>query len=204
MKEKNEILPNSLNQLIHNLNLLPGIGSKTAQRLGLSMIKRKKNYLESLISSLNEVTEKLKNCQSCQNICENDLCSICLDEKRSNSQICIIEDTLDLIAIENSGYFKGKYFVIQRLISPLNGIMPSDTMVDMLIKKLNQIEDETEVILGLNSTADGEATSMYIVESISNPLISITKLASGLPFGSDLDYADSKTLSQALENRKSF
>jgi recombination protein RecR len=204
MKEKNEILPNSLNQLIHNLNLLPGIGSKTAQRLGLSMIKRKKNYLDNLISSLSEVSEKLKNCQSCQNICENEFCSICLDEKRSNSQICVIEDTLDLIAIENSGYFKGKYFVIQRLISPLNGIMPSDTMVDMLIKKLNQIEDETELILGLNSTADGEATSMYIVESISNPLISITKLASGLPFGSDLDYADSKTLSQALENRKSF
>jgi len=204
MKEKNEILPTSLNQLIHNLNLLPGIGSKTAQRLGLSMIKRKKNYLDNLISSLSEVSEKLKNCQSCQNICENEFCSICLDEKRSNSQICVIEDTLDLIAIENSGYFKGKYFVIQRLISPLNGIMPSDTMVDMLIKKLNQIEDETELILGLNSTADGEATSMYIVESISNPLISITKLASGLPFGSDLDYADSKTLSQALENRKSF
>ncbi len=204
MLEINKLLPESLENLICNLNKLPGIGSKTAQRLALSILKKKHSYIEDLNKCLQDVTLDIKYCKECQNLSDNDICKICEDQKRQTNKICVVEDILDLIAIENAEIFKGRYFVLHGLISPLNGVMPSDTKVDLLVKKLNTIEGDTEVILALNSTADGEATSHYINESLQNDHVSVTKLASGLPFGSDLDYADSKTLTQAIENRKSF
>lgn len=202
--ENQNLLPIFIEKLITQLNKLPGIGSKTAQRLALSILKKPDGYIENLVDSLNKVSTDVKLCRDCQNYCEDDLCLICQDEKRNPNSICVVEDILDLIAIENSGVFKGKYFVLHGLISPLNGVLPSNTKVDLLCKKLNAVSEPTELILSLNSTSDGDATCHYINESLKNDLISISRLASGLPFGSDLDYLDSRTLSQAIENRKSF
>ncbi|MBT5346732.1 recombination protein RecR [bacterium] len=202
--ENQNLLPVFIDKLINQLNKLPGIGSKTAQRLALSILKKPDGYIENLVDSLNKVNTEVRLCNECQNYCESDLCLICQNEKRNPNSICVVEDILDLIAIENSGVFKGKYFVLHGLISPLNGVLPSNTKVDLLCKKLNNVCTPTELILSLNSTSDGDATCHYINESLKNEMVSISKLASGLPFGSDLDYLDSRTLSQAIENRKSF
>ena len=202
--QKQNLLPVFIESLILQLNKLPGIGSKTAQRLALSILKKPDGYIENLMDSLDKVNTQVRLCNECQNYCEQDLCLICQDEKRNLNSICVVEDILDLIAIENSGVFKGKYFVLHGLISPLNGVLPSNTKVDILCKKLNESENETEVILSLNSTCDGDATCHYINESLKNPNVNVSRLALGLPFGSDLDYLDSRTLSQAIENRKSF
>lgn len=202
--DNQKLLPSCIENLIIQLNKLPGIGSKTAQRLALSILKKSDGYIENLVDSLQKVNLEISLCNECQNYCETDICLICANQKRASNSICVVEDILDLIAIENSGVFKGKYFVLHGLISPLNGVLPSNTKVDILCKKINETNDQTELILALNSTSDGDATSHYINESLKNPNVNINKLASGLPFGSDLDYLDSRTLSQAIENRKSF
>ena len=202
--ENSKLLPKVIENLILQLNKLPGIGSKTAQRLALSILKKPDGYIKNLIDSLEKVNTEINLCRECQNYCDSLTCLICDDPKRNSNSICVVEDILDLIAIENSGVFKGKYFVLHGLISPLNGVLPSNTKVDILCRKLNEISSETELILSLNSTSDGDATSHYINESLKNDLVSVSKLASGLPFGSDLDYLDSRTLSQAITNRKSF
>ncbi len=194
--------PESLQRLIKYLSLLPGIGQKSATRLALYLIKDNRDLAESLAKSLLEVKEKVKLCKICFNISENEICEICEDDMRNPNVICVVEGPADQAAIEESGVFKGRYHVLHGVISPLNGIGPEDIRIKELIDRV-QKEEIKEIIIATNPTTQGEATAIYIAKLIfkKKPTIKLTRIASGVPFGGDLKYADHMTLEKAIINR---
>lgn len=194
--------PESLQRLIQNLSLLPGIGQKSATRLALYLIKDNRELAESLAKSLLEVKEKVKLCKICFNISEDDICNICKDERRNKEIICVVEGPADQMAIEESGAFKGRYHILHGVISPLNGIGPEDIKIKELLERIEK-EYVKEIIIATNPTTQGDATAIYIAKIISEkrPDIIITRIALGIPFGGDLKYADYMTLEKAITNR---
>jgi recombination protein RecR len=206
-------LPKALEKLIENFEKLPGIGPKTAQRLAFYLLHVPQNDLDEFARNLESLKSRTVLCSICFNIGESDPCFICSDLSRDNSIICIVEDALDLLAIEKSGKYKGAYHVLHGVIDPLNSIGPEDIYLPQLITRIMNHESRIkELILATNPTMEGEATSLYIVRELTNGLngqkglngLKITRIGRGLPIGSDIEYADEVTIERALEGRREY
>jgi len=189
-----------IENLIRQLSKLPGIGQKTAQRLAFHIINMEDEDAKALSSSILEAKEKIQFCSICQNIADSNPCEICSSTERSGEVICVVESPREVIAMEKSKEFKGKYHVLHGTISPSNSITPDMLKIRELVERLAS-DDIKEVILATNPTIDGEATAMYIARLLKPFGIKITRIARGLPMGADIEYADEVTITKALENR---
>ncbi|MCD4704508.1 recombination mediator RecR [bacterium] len=189
-----------IKNLIEQLMTLPGIGPKTAERLAIHIASRPKLKIDEFIKSINDIKE-LKICQLCNNFSETNPCSICNDGQRDKSIICVIADTSDLEVIESTKKFNGLYFILGGLIDPLSGLTPDKLFIKELVNRI-QKNDIKELILAFDANIQGEATINYLKNILKNSPIKISRLARGIPMGSDLEYTDEITLSSALENRK--
>lgn len=198
-----QIIPTSVERLITELEKLPGVGPKSASRLAFYLIKAPNQDVEGLGSSLLELKQGIKHCTVCFNFAEADVCDICKSESRDHSQICVVEDPLDIVALERSGSFRGRYHVLHGAIAPIEGIGPEQLKISELIERLRG-DDIKEVIVATNPNLEGEATAMYIQKLISPLVPKVTRLASGLPMGGDLEYADDLTLARALDGRREY
>ncbi len=195
-------VPKSIQNLIEAFERLPGIGPKTAQRLTFYLLHAPKDEAEALARSAIEMKEKTVICKTCFNIGEEDPCQICADFSRDQSIIMVVEDPLDVMAMEKSG-FKGLYHVLHGVISPLENIGPEEIHIRELLPRLKG-DKVKELILATNPTMEGEATAMYIQRLIGSLGIKVTRIARGLPVGSDIEYADETTLARALEGRGEY
>ena len=200
-------LPRPLRSLIESFEKLPGIGPKTAQRLAFYLLHVPQEQLDEFAESAQNLKKNTVLCSLCYNVAEKDPCPVCLDQNRDKSTICVVEQPLDVLALEKTGTFKGLYHVLHGAISPLNNIGPDELYIKQLIDRLKlKIQPVSEIILAMNPNMEGEATAMYLQKQIKNQNeeIKITRLGQGLPIGADLEYADEITLSRALEGRKEF
>ena len=190
-----------IDHLIEALSKLPGIGRKTASRLALYILKSSLSEAQELARAIIEVKEKIRLCPHCFNLTDEDLCRICRDEGRAHETLLVVEGPNDLIAIENTRTFNGRYHVLHGTISPLEGIGPEDIKIRELMLRLHQGEVK-ELILATNPTVEGGATALYLTELIKPLGIKITRIAYGIPMGSEIEYSDGMTLSKALEGRR--
>jgi recombination protein RecR len=190
----------SIEQLAEQFSQLPGIGRKTAHRLALYVLKMSREEVDSLAKALIDVKNKVRYCSICSNITESDPCAICSNTKRDRSYICVVEEPHDVLAIEKTNEFRGLYHVLGGALSPLDGIGPDDLRIKELIQRLSNTPIE-EVILALNPNVEGEATTLYLSKLLKPLDIKVTRIARGLPVGSNLEFADEATLSRALEGR---
>jgi len=195
------VAPESVTRLIEEFSRLPGIGPKTASRLTFYLLRAPKEQAEALARAIGELREKTVYCSVCFNIAEESPCPICRDEGRDRSIICVVEEPLDVLAIERTGEYNGLYHVLHGAISPVEGIGPEDLKIRELLERL-RTEPVREVILATNPSLEGEATAMYLHRQIAPLGIKVTRLARGLPVGGDLEYADEVTLARALEGRR--
>lgn len=193
--------PRSLERLIEELVKLPGIGPKTAQRLAFYLLKMSKREVFALAKAIAELKERIRICSTCFNIAEDEQCEICLSKERDRSMICVVEEANDLLAIEKTRWFKGLYHVLGGSLSPLEGRGPDELQIEPLLQRL-QGGEVREVIIATNPNVEGEATSLYLHRLLKPLGIMITRLAHGLPMGSDLEYADEVTLAKAMEGRR--
>lgn len=201
MIKRNAQIAEPIKTLIDEFNKLPGIGPKSAQRLTYYLIHMPEDSARDLCEAIMAVKQKLVFCSTCQNISETDPCAICLSEDRDHTQICVVENPLDILAIERIRGYNGLYHVLHGVISPMDGIGPEDLKIEKLLTRLKN-ENTKELILATNLNLEGEATAMYLQKLITPMGIKVTRLARGLPFGSELEYADEVTLSRALEGRR--
>lgn len=190
----------AVEQLAEHFAQLPGIGRKTAHRLALYIVKQKREDVVALAKALVSVKDKVRYCSVCSNITENDPCVICSNPKRDHSMICVVEEPSDVHALEKTNEFKGLYHVLGGALSPLDGVGPEELRVKELLQRAGE-ETIQEIILALNPNVEGEATTLYLSKLLKPLGITITRIARGLPVGSDLEYADEATLSRALEGR---
>jgi len=193
--------PPPVAKLIEQFHRLPGIGPKSAQRLTYHLLRAPREDATALAQAILELKERTALCSVCQNVTEEDPCSICRDESRDRSTICVVEEPLDVLAVERTRGFHGLYHVLHGVISPMDGIGPDDLKVRELLDRLRS-GAVREVIMATNPNLEGEATAMYISRLVSPLGVRVTRLARGLPMGSDLEYADDVTLTRALENRQ--
>jgi recombination protein RecR len=193
--------PEPVARLIEALQQLPGIGPKTAQRLTFFMLKRPVDEVRELADSLVAVKERIVSCSTCFNVTDQDPCRICSDPARDTGMLCVVEEPNDLLAMERTGEFKGRYHVLQGALSPLEGIGPDDLKVRELLARLDA-GGASEVILATNPNVEGEATALYLAKLLRPLGARVTRIARGLPVGGDLEYADQVTLSKALEGRR--
>ena len=193
--------PEPFARLIEALQRLPGIGPKTAQRLTFFLLKRPVSEVRELSDALIAVKERIVYCGSCFNVTDEDPCRICADPARDARVLCIVEEPNDLLAMERTGEYRGRYHVLLGALSPLDGIGPEDLKVRELLTRLES-GDTTEVILATNPNVEGEATAIYLAKLIRPLGVRVTRIARGLPVGGDLEYADQVTLSKALEGRR--
>jgi recombination protein RecR len=190
-----------INQLIQRLARLPGIGEKTAARLALHILRSTREEARELAESILAVKEKITLCSQCCNLTDADPCKICDGGDRDRSLLCVVEEPGDLIALENSGEFKGLYHVLHGVISPLDGVAPDDIKIAELVRRLEGGQVK-EVILATNPTTNGNATALYLAKLISPLGITVTRIAQGIPMGGDIEYTDVVTLRKAMEGRR--
>lgn len=186
--------------VIEELSKLPSIGRKSAQRLALFLVKKEKQELEELINALTFLKDNIKFCENCFNISANDICNICSSQKRDRSIICVVEEASDVIAIENTNEFSGKYHVLGGVLSPLAGIGVEKLKIKELVNRLKS-DEVKEIILALNPNTEGETTSLYLAKLLRPFNVKITRLARGLPIGGDLEFTDEATIGRAVLNR---
>jgi len=195
------LLPKSVSKLIDELSRLPGIGPKTAARLTFFLVKSAQMDTKSLGEAFLNLKSELIYCSQCHNIADSDPCAICSDTSRDNKLLCVVEEPIDVLAIEKSGSFKGGYHVLGGRLSPLEGITAEQLELASLIQRI-QNETIAELIIATNHNIEGETTALYIERMLANSAVKITRIASGLPMGSDLEYADEVTLVRAFEGRR--
>jgi len=203
------IIPKAIQNLIESFERLPGVGQKTAQRLTFYLLHVPQGELDNFANALQNLKKDTILCSNCFMIGESDPCVICANSQRDNSIICVVEQPLDVIALEKNGKYKGVYFVLHGKIDPLNNIGPDEIYINQLIKRINnQKSIIKEIILSTNPTMEGEATAMYIAKQIKSlpagRQVKITRIGRGLPIGADLEYADEVTLQRAMEGRSSY
>ena len=191
----------SVARLIQELNKLPGIGSKSAQRLAYHIIKLPPEEAHLLAEAISVVKELVIFCSRCQNLSDTDPCPICTDDRRDATQVCVVEEPLDVLALERTHCYRGLYHVLHGVISPINGVGPEDLKLKELISRLDGASVQ-ELIIATNPTLEGEATAMYIRRQVGQLPVKVTHLARGLPVGGDLEYADEVTLSRAFQGRQ--
>ncbi len=190
-----------IQDLIDELSRLPGIGPKSAQRLAFHLVKAPAEEAKRLAEAILQAKERIFFCKECGNVAEGDLCRICRDESRDRTVLCVVEEPKDAATIERAGVVRGRYHVLGGAISPLDGIGPDDLRVQELLERVER-EGVSEVIIATNPNLEGNATAMYVAALLKPVGVKVTRLASGLPVGGDLEYADEVTLSQALEGRR--
>lgn len=198
-----KVIPKTVRNLIDEFSRLPGIGPKTAQRLTFYLLRGSQEKTRSLGEAVLNLKENIKICSVCSNLAETDPCVICSDLHRNKESIMVVEEPLDIIAFEKTGKFEGVYHVLHGAISPVEGIGPDDLYIKQLLDRVHG-ENVKEIILATNINVEGEATAMYLQKIISPLGIKITRIARGLPVGSDIEYADEFTLSKALEGRSDY
>lgn len=191
----------SLERLIDEFNRLPGIGRKSAARLAFHILEMRDEQVEDFIKALKEAKEVIKRCPKCGDFCEKDLCDICSDELRDKTTICVVEDSRDIVSFEKMGKYKGLYHVLGGKIAPLNGVTPDRLNIKSLLERVTNDEIQ-EVILALNPDLEGETTSLYLTKLLKPFGIKVTKIASGIPMGGNIEFADSATISRALDGRQ--
>ena len=191
-------LPASLDELINALKLMPGVGRKSAQRIALHLMNKNREGASRIQGALSNALKTLQSCERCQALSDSSLCHICTHEPRNNGQLCVVESVVDMISIEESMAYKGRYFVLNGRISPLDGIGPTELNLPRL-KAL--AEHSTEVILAISPSIEGEATAHFIMEMLKGFPIKVTRIAYGVPFGGELEYLDQKTLFHAFSMR---
>ena len=193
--------PNSLRRLIALLAKLPGVGEKTAARLALHMLKMSPQSVRELGEAIAAIPEAVIRCSICFNIADEDPCPICRDPVRRTDLLCVVESPTDLVPIEKSGEYRGRYHVLGGAISPIDGVMPEDLRVGELLGRLSR-GGVAEVVLATNLTAEGEATATYLAGAIKSLNIRVTRIAYGMPVGADLEYTDEITVGRAIKGRK--
>ena len=193
--------PSTIENLIECFSKLPGIGSKTAERLALSTLTLDDEVVSLFSKSLKDAKTKIKRCEICNNLTDEDLCLICKDKNRNKEVLCVLEDAKNIILFEKIGIFNGYYHVINGLISPLDGVNPEDLNLDKLIERIKK-EKIKEVVIAVKPSIEGETTALYISKLLEKEDVIISKIAYGVPIGADIDYVDSLTLEMALENRQ--
>lgn len=214
------MLPKSIQKTISELSRLPGIGSKTAQRLAMYLLRDNKKLHRDLGEALINLTEGVHYCKECHNLADGELCGICSNPARDQSLVCIVEEALDVVSIENTGQYKGAYHVLHGALSPIDGIGPSDLKIDELVRRveshMNTESPIKEIILATNPSVEGEATALYIQRQLIDLKttlpgtdcpegeLRITRIARGIPIGGELEYADYVTLTRAMEGRQNY
>jgi recombination protein RecR len=194
------VLSPAVQNLVAQLTRLPGVGQRTAQRLAFHLLRAPKDEALALAASIVEVKERVRFCRECGNLTEEEVCSICLDSRRDHALICVVEQPVDLISVERTAEFRGLYHVLGGALSPIDGVEPSDLRIDELIRRVERNGVE-EVVVATNPNMTGEATAAYLADRLRGR-VRVTRLASGLPVGGDLEYADEVTLGRALAGRR--
>ena len=203
MKEAPKSTAAAVNRLTEVLGRLPGIGPKSAQRLSYHILKASAEQVRELADALVGVKQQTRLCRTCWNIADGDTCSICASPERDTSRICVVEQPQDMLTLEHTGVYKGAYHVLHGAISPTDGVGTADIRLAELMSRLES-GAVTEIIVATNANVEGETTAMYLQRLITPLGIRVTRLARGLPFGGEIEYADDVTLSRALENRQEF
>ncbi|MFH1678609.1 MAG: recombination mediator RecR [Candidatus Omnitrophota bacterium] len=197
------IYPNSIERLIQHLTKLPGIGRRSAERIVGYVLRSQDKEIESLAQSLQQVKKTIRLCRICRNLSESDICTICHDQKRDRSILCVVENPQDVAAIEKSNNFNGSYHVLGGAISPLEGKGHNELEIDSLLLRLKQ-NTIREIILAMDADVEGETTALYLTHLIKPTQIKITRIGVGIPSGANLEYADSSTIASALEGRRTI
>lgn len=197
------IYPKSLNKLIESFRKLPGIGEKTAERLAFSVIEFDEEVVEKFSSSIYEAKTKIKKCETCNHLTEEKKCSICLDDNRDSTMLCVVADNKTVFLFEKLGIYKGYYHVLEGLISPLDGVNPEDINIEGLVKRIKDNKFK-EIILVFKPSIEGETTALYISKILEGLDIVISRIAHGIPMGADMEYIDELTLEMAMSNRNNI
>lgn len=197
------MFPDSINKVVESFKLLPGIGEKTAERLSFYMLDMTDEQIEFFASNLKNMKNKIHRCPICNNYTETDKCIICSDQNRDSKVLCIVEEPKNIYLFEKNAIYRGQYHVINGLISPLDGVNPEDIGIEKLIRRIQENNYE-EIIIAVKPSIEGETTSLYIKKILEDMNIKVSKLASGLPMGADMEYIDSMTLERALADRKTI
>ncbi len=191
----------SLQNMIEALRCLPGVGPKSAQRMTLHLLERDREGAQALAQALVQAVERIGHCQQCRNFTELDVCEICADRKRDGKTICVVETPADVLAVEQSGSFRGIYFVLMGHLSPIDGIGPAEIGLDRFHRRVLD-EGIEEVILATNPTVEGEATAYYLTDMLQGEGVSVSRIAHGVPLGGELEYVDGSTLAHAFSGRR--
>ena len=195
--------PNSIKNLIESFKYFPGIGEKSAERLAFSVLTMEDEQVKKLSDNLIKIKKNIKRCKICNNLCENDICDICSDKTRNSKILCVVEDPKTVFLIEKMGVYTGEYHVLNGLISSLNGVDPAELRLDLLMERINKNKYK-EVIIAVKQCIEGEMTALYIKNILASEDVQVTRIASGIPMGADMEYIDSLTLEKAFDNRKTL
>ena len=187
-----------LNDLINSLTILPGVGKKSAQRMALYLLDKNKDGASLLSKTLQDAVESIDRCTRCRMLTSNKFCKVCSDTSRDSSSICVIENPSDMLAIESTGGFRGKYFVLLGRLSPIDGVGPEDLGIDQLLRLIEK-ENISEVILATSSNVEGDATAMFIKDHIKD--VRVSRISYGIPIGGELEYVDGNTIARAIQGR---
>jgi len=193
----------TIDQLIDALRILPGVGIKSAQRMALQLLERDRAGAHRLAEAIEEAATKVGRCAQCRTLTEQDLCAICSNNRRSETQLCVVENPADLFAIEQAGGYRGKYFVLLGHLSPIDGVGPEQLGIHKLIERLQE-QSISELILATNLTVEGEATAHFIADKARSLGVKVSRIAYGVPMGGELEYVDGGTLNLALQSRKTL
>lgn len=193
-----------LKDAVEAISSLPGVGSRSALRLALHLLRQPSDNIHHFASAIDRLADDVRYCKTCMMISDGDSCAICADKTRDHSTICVVESVRDVMSIEDTGQYRGVYHVLGGIISPINGVGPSDINIRQLVERLKAAEGSVEVILALSGDVEGETTSFYIYRQIEGLGVKVSTLARGLGFGDDLEYADSLTLGRSILNRQIF
>lgn len=199
-----QITSEYLERAIEQLAKLPGTGRKSAQRIAIHLLKQNDEYALRLANAIIDLKNKVTRCDICGNVSDSDPCNICVNMKRQNGSICVVEEFNDVYIIEKTNEFRGRYHVLGGVISPMDNVGPDDIRIQQLLKRIGDDEEITEVILALNPDAEGEATSYYINKLLIPYDVTVTRIAYGIPMGTELEFIDEATLSRAFASRNSF
>lgn len=196
-------MPESLKNLTESLKYMPGVGEKTAERYAFAIMNLPEERIQFIIDSIRDVHDKIHPCPNCYNLTEDEVCSICSDKIRDNKILCVVEDVKNLLQFEKIGVYKGLYHVLDGLISPLDGIYPEDISLDKLLNRIKE-GNFKEIILAFKPSVEGDATALYINKILNNMNVVVSRIASGIPIGADIEYMDAITLERAFSDRKNL